>query len=165
MSNRCGPFSAMGVLCVVAVLCLTAIGSAKVPDAFRGIKLGMRKAEVLRILEKNPAHFSYDDMGKQIGEIIRGDRLFRYATYRFDSQGALVEIGLEMREIVGRDRVLEMYNSQHGLKVSPSKRSVEDDCQIEVRGNTLIMRKLSSMESRAGGETRSAVNTHPAGGQ
>jgi hypothetical protein len=154
MSNRYGPFSAMGVACVVAVVCLTAIASAKVPDAFRGIKLGMPKVEVLRILEKNPAHFSYEDMGRQIGEIVRGDRLFRYATYRFDSQGALVEIGLEMREIIGRDRVLEMYNSQHGLHVAPSKRSVADDCLIEVRGNTLVMRKLSSMETRAHGDAR-----------
>lgn len=154
MSNRCGPFSAMGVVCVVAVVCLTTIASAKVPDAFRGIKLGMPKAEVLRILEKNPAHFSYEDMGRQIGEIVRGDKLFRYATYRFDAQGKLAEIGLEMREIIGRDRVLEMYNSQHGLHVSPAKRSVEDDCLVEVRGNELIMRKLSSMETRAGAQTR-----------
>ncbi|MEJ2719419.1 MAG: hypothetical protein P8182_20200 [Deltaproteobacteria bacterium] len=154
MSDRCGPFSAMGVLCVVAVVCLTATSWAKVPDAFRGIKLGMQKAEVLRILEKNPAHFSYDDMGGQIGEIVRGDKLFRYATYRFDSQGKLMEIGLEMREIIGRDRVLKMYNSQHGLKVSPSKHLVEHDCLIEVRGNELIMRKMSSMESRAGGQAR-----------
>ncbi len=101
-------------------------------------------------MQKSPTHFSYDDMGDQIGEIIRGDDLFRYATYKFDSDGILVEIGLQMREIVGRDRCIEIYNMQTGLNISPSQGcTVDSDVTIEVRENSLIMKKNPLKDTRA----------------
>ena len=48
------------------------------------IKLGMNKTEVLDLMQKGPIHFSFDDLGGEISEIVRGDDLFRFATYRFD---------------------------------------------------------------------------------
>jgi hypothetical protein len=137
------------VLGVVAVLGLSTIAWATVPDGYKGIKLGMQKSEVLTILKKDPVHFSFEEIGTDIGEIIRSDDLFRYATYRFDSSGSLAEIGLDMREVLGRDRVLELYNSQHGVNVSPAKSTVQDDRLIEVRGNRLILRKAPTRDTRA----------------
>jgi len=128
---------------------LTTVSWARVPNGFRDIRLGMPKTQVIKILKKSAMHFSYEDMGEQVGEIVRGNKMFRYATYRFDSGGRLVEIGLQMREIMGTDKVLELFNSRHGLKLSPAKSSVQDDLIIEVRGNSLIMRGISSKGTRS----------------
>jgi hypothetical protein len=136
-------------LCVIAsaVVCTSAL--ARVPEGYRDIKLGMNKSQVLSLLQQSPLHFTYDDMGDEVGEIIRGDDLFRYALYRFDSDGVLVEIGLEMREILGRDRVLELYNSQHGLKITPRHAAVEANYSIEVRNNSLVMKKVPVKDTRS----------------
>jgi hypothetical protein len=130
---------------VIAAACTSAV--ARVPEGYRDIKLGMNKAQVLGLLQQGPLHFSYDDMGDEVGEIIRGDDLFRYASYRFNSEGILVEIGLEMREILGRDRVLELYNNQHGLKLTPLQAMVEADFSIEVRDNCLVMKKAAARDT------------------
>lgn len=140
-----------GIL-VVCLAIFTGVGSsalAGIPDGYRDIKLGMKKIQVLELMKKSPIHFSYDDMGVEIGEIIRGDKLFRYATYRFDKQGVLVEIGLQMREILGRDKVLDIFNRKHGLKISPKQRTVESDRSIEVKENGLIMRFSPRVEHRS----------------
>ncbi|MDQ7781923.1 MAG: hypothetical protein RDU20_03525 [Desulfomonilaceae bacterium] len=138
--------------CILAGTCSSAL--AGIPEGYRDIKLGMNKGEVLNVMKNSPIHFSYDDMGREIGEIVRGDNLFRYATYRFDAQGILVEIGLQMREILGRDKVLDMFNRQHGLKISPSHGTVELDRSIEVRDNGLIMKMNPNADQRsAKGET------------
>jgi len=137
------------ILGVVAVLGLSTMAWATVPDGYKGIKLGMQKSEVLTILKKDPMHFSYEEIGTEIGEIIRSDDLFRYATYRFDSSGTLAEIGLDMREVLGRDRVLQLYNNKHGVNVSPAKSTVQDDRLIEVRGNRLILRRIPTKDARA----------------
>jgi hypothetical protein len=147
--------SAIARLCRIMILSMIAIAVvgtsalAKVPEGYRDIKLGMNKSQVLGLLQQSPLHFTYDDMGDEVGEIIRGDELFRYALYRFDGEGILVEIGLEMREILGRDRVLEMYNTQHGLKLTPRHATVEADFSIEVRDNSLIMKKMSVKDTRS----------------
>src|SRR5512139_3200229 len=116
--------------CVVMMLCLL-LGSAgistasqtKLPQGYRDIQLGMTKAQVLDLLQKGPIHFSFDERGQEIGEIVRGDELFRYANYSFNNEGILVEIGLQMREILGRDRVLELYNKQQGLSLTPRQQA------------------------------------------
>jgi hypothetical protein len=136
-------------LCFVIVLGIAGSAAAKIPGGYRDVKLGMNKSQVLDLLEKSRTHFSYDDAGQEIREIVRGDDLFRYATYVFSPEGVLVEIGLQMREILGRDRVLEMYNSQHGLNVSPVKSTVESDMSIEVRENTLVMKMLPNQDKRS----------------
>lgn len=149
MSLLCAGRIRRFALGVVAVFGLTTIAWATVPEGYKGIKLGMQKSEVLTILKKDPSHFSYEEIGADIGEIIRSDELFRYATYRFDSKGNLAEIGLDMREVLGRDRCLELYNNQHGVNVSPAKTTVQDDRLIEVRGNRLILRKAPTRDTRA----------------
>jgi hypothetical protein len=128
------------VVCLVIALAISSPSWATVPDGFRDIKLGMNKVQVMEILTKGSIHFSYDDRGNEIGEIVRGDNMFRYATYRFDKDNVLVEIGLQMREVIGRDKVLEQYNSTYGLNVSLSHRIVEANRSVEVKGNGLIIR-------------------------
>ncbi|MBI4961899.1 MAG: hypothetical protein HY913_01345 [Desulfomonile tiedjei] len=133
---------------LIAVALCTAAW-ATIPDGFKDVKLGMKKAQVLDILQKGSGHFSYDDLGTEIGEIIRNDDLFRYATYRFNSDGMLIEIGLEMREILGKDRVLEQYGTQHGVKLSPMEPAVDSDRIIEVRDNSLVLKKGGEAKTRS----------------
>ncbi len=139
----------LGILCLSVILFIgTASASqGKVPGGYRDIKLGMNKAEVLDVLQKG--HLSYDDLGAEIAEIVRGDDLFRFATYRFDNQGVLVEIALQMREILGKDRVIELYNKQEGLDLSPLKATVESNLSIEVRDNLVVLRMEPGKDTRS----------------
>lgn len=141
--------SGIVVMCVVVLTGICSSALAGIPDGYRDIKLGMNKGEVLNVMKKSPVHFSYDDKGREIGEIVRGDKLFRFATYRFDTQGVLVEIGLQMREILGRDKVLDLFNRKYGLKVSPRQRTMEMNRIIEVRDNGLIMKVKPHLERRS----------------
>jgi hypothetical protein len=140
-------------LSMIVTLCLLLLGAshlvaiAKVPDGYRDIKLGMNKSQVLELLQKSPVHVTFDDMGTEIGEIIRGDELFRYATYKFDGEGVLVEIGLQMREILGRDKCLELYNNQNGLQISPLKSTAESGVTVEVRENSVVMKRNKGTRS------------------
>ncbi len=149
MNSAIARFCIIMTLCVIiaAAVCTSAV--ARVPEGYRDVKLGMNKSQVLSLLQQSPLHFTYDDMGDEVGEIIRGDELFRYALYHFDGDGILVEIGLEMREILGRDRVLELYNSQHGLKLSPRNATVEANFSIEVRDNCLVMKRIPVKDTRS----------------
>ncbi len=139
------------------ILCFTTatfIGTAlalanKIPEGYRDIKLGMNKAQVLELLKKGPIHSTFDDLGNDIGEIIRGDDLFRFATYRFDQEDILVEIDLEMREILGKDRVLDLYNKQLGLSISPLKATVESNKSIEVRDNLVVIKMEPGKDTRS----------------
>lgn len=148
MKNGVARFSIAVLLCF-GFLTGAALASTKIPEGYRDVKLGMTKPQVLDLLQKSPIHFSFDDLGEEIGEIIRGDDLFRYATYRFDQDGTLVEIGLQMREILGRDRCIELFNTQHGLQLSPVQSTVEADRSIEVRDNSLIMKKSNEKSTRS----------------
>jgi hypothetical protein len=143
-------------LCLFMVAGLTLSAAAKVPDGFRDVKLGMQKARVLDLMAKSPVHFSYEDRGNEIGEIVRGDNLFRYATYRFDAGGRLIEIGLDMREILGRDRILDLFNSTHGLSLSPEKGADENERSVAVKGNRLILliKQVPPQASRSAEATR-----------
>jgi hypothetical protein len=141
-------------LAMTLVVCLVAwagisCASTKVPDGFKDIKLGMSKTQVLDLLQKSPNHFSFEDMGDEIGEIVRGDDLFRYATYRFSKEGELVEIDLAMREVLGRDKCIENFNNQHGLQLTPVNKTCEADRTIEVQNNSLIMKKATDKDTRA----------------
>jgi hypothetical protein len=149
MQSGLARFSMVLCLCLALSVGICLPAGAKVPEGYRDIKLGMNKDQVLDLLQKSPVHFSYDDLGDEIGEIIRGDDLFRYATYKFDSNGTLIEIGLQMREILGRDRCIEMYNNQHGLKLSPAQGTAESDLAIEVKENTLLMKKTPTKDTRS----------------
>jgi hypothetical protein len=137
-------------LSVILIAAFGTTGIAKAPEGYRDVKLGMSKNQVLDLLQKAPGHFSYDDLGVEIGEIIRSDDLFRHATYRFNSDQTLVEIDLEMREVLGRDRVLELYGDQVGLKLSSTQATVAADLIIEVKDN------IVSLKRHAEGRTRSA---------
>jgi hypothetical protein len=142
---------------LVMILCALLLGSAgisagsqgKVPQGYRDIQLGMTKTQVLDLLKKGPIHFSFDERGEEIGEIVRGDELFRYANYRFDREGILIEIGLQMREILGRDRVLELYNKQQGLNLAPLQRTQDANVSIEVRDNVVIMQMDPGKDKRS----------------
>lgn len=140
MNNGLPRFVLVCGLCLMLVLGLSGALWAKVPEGHRDIKLGMNKGQVLELLKKSPIHFSYEEMGNEIAEIIRGDELFRFATYHFDENSVLVEISLQMREIVGRDRVLEVFGTRNGVTLSPTKAVVEADRSLEVRDNRLIMK-------------------------
>jgi hypothetical protein len=155
MNNGLPRLSLLCGLCLMLVLGLSEAVSAKVPEGHRDIRLGMNKGQVLELLKKSPIHFSYEEMGNDIAEIIRGDELFRFATYRFDNNGVLVEIGLQMREILGRDRVLELFGARNGVTISPTKATVEANRSLEVRDNRLIM-KLNPGKK----EARSSKDTH-----
>jgi hypothetical protein len=143
----------LSVIMSFTVLMLVALSTsvwAKALDGFRDVKLGMEKSKVLEVLRKSPTHFSFDDLGNEIGEIIRGDDLFRYATYRFNEKQLLVEIDLQMREVLGRDRVIELFNSRQGLKLSPLQTTVVENMSIEVKDNALIIRMVPpSPDTRA----------------
>ena len=138
-------------LCLSLILATSVCGSAlaKIPVGFRDIKLGMSKTQVMDLLKKSRDHFSYDDFGQEIREIVRGDELFRYATYSFNPEGVLVEISLQMREILGRDRVLELYNSQYGLSISPRQATVDANTSIEVHGDALVIKAVASNDMRS----------------
>jgi hypothetical protein len=79
-------------------------------------------------------------MGDEIGEIIRNDHLFRFAIYKFNANGELVEIDLQMREILGRDKVLELFNAQYGLSIDASKKFIESNRTIEVQDNKIVIK-------------------------
>lgn len=151
-----------GRVCGIIVMCLfiiagfSAPATAKLPEGFRDVKLGMNKDQVLELFKKNPSHFSYDDRGREICEIVRGDNLFRYATYRFNKESQLVEIGLQMREVLGRDQVIQSFNSKHGLHISPHQKTVEADRSIEINGNGLFLRLEEAADTRAAKESASA---------
>lgn len=149
MSNKLNLFPLRMGLCVIILVGFSSLAWGKIPEGYKDVVLGMKKNQVLDLLQKSPVHFSYDDIGGQIGEIIRGDELFRYATYRFNEEGVLVEISLQMREILGRDRVLELYNSQNGLKLGPLEGMVESGLSIEVHENSLVMRIVPGKETHA----------------
>jgi hypothetical protein len=144
-----GSFGLLLALILIASFGSMAIGGG--PEGYRDVKLGMNKTQVLDLLQKAPGHFSYDDLGVEIGEIIRSDDLFRYATYRFNAEGTLVEIDLEMREVLGRDRVLELYGNQIGLKLSPTEATTTADLVIEVKRNSVILKKDSARTRSAKG--------------
>ena len=141
----------LGILCLALILSAGTVAAlqSKVPEGYRDVKLGMKKADVLDLMQKGPIHFSFDDLGAEISEIVRGDDLFRFATYRFDNQGILVEIALQMREILGRDRVLDMYNKQLGLNLSPLKATVESNLSIEVHDNLVVLKMEPSKDTRS----------------
>ena len=147
----------LSVIMSLALLVLVALSTsvwAKPIDGFRDVKLGMEKTKVLEILRKSPTHFSFDDLGNEIGEIIRGDDLFRYATYRFNDRQLLIEIDLQMREVLGRDKVIEQFNTRQGLKLSPLQTTVVENMSIEVRDNAVVMRMVLTPDTRAAKEDR-----------
>ena|SRR5208337_699051 len=141
----------LGILCLAVIFIVgnAAASASKIPEGYRDIKLGMNKSQVLDLLKKGPVHFSFDDMGTEIAEIVRGDDLFRFATYRFDKEEVLVEIDLEMREILGKDRVIDLYNKQLGLSLSPLKATVESNLSIEVRDNLVVIKLEPSKGTRS----------------
>lgn len=144
-----GAFWGGPCLAVILVVGNAAASAGKIPEGYRDIKLGMNKSQVLDLLKKGPVHSSFDDMGSEIGEIVRGDDLFRFATYRFDKEEILVEIDLEMREILGKDKVLDLYNKQLGLNLSPLKAAVESNLSIEVRDNLVVLKLASTKDTRS----------------
>jgi hypothetical protein len=121
----------------------------KAPEGYRNVKLGMTKPQIIDILKKEPGNDSFEEIGDEIGEIIRNDNLFRFAIYKFDAQGELIEIDLQMREILGRDKVLELFNAQHGLNIEPSKKFVESNRTVEVQDNKIVIKFASSNRSRS----------------
>ncbi len=135
------------ISCSILILVLASSAFAKIPEGYRDIKLGMKKGQVLDIFKKGPMHFSFNDSGSEINEIVRGDDLFRYATYKFDGEGVLIEIDLQMREILGREKCLEIFGHQHGIQISPLKGSGDANVSIEVKENALIMRKNKDTRS------------------
>lgn len=122
---------------------------SKAPEGYREIKLGMSKPQIIDILKKSQGTASFEELGDEIGEIIRNDNLFRFAIYKFDPQEALIEIDLQMREILGRDKVIELFNAQYGLNISPSGKFIESNRTIEVQDNRLIIRIASDNQKRS----------------
>jgi len=139
---------AMTVLVSCLFLSVSFAGS-KAPEGYRDIRLGMTKPQILDILKKDSGTSSFEEIGDEIGEIIRNDHLFRFAAYKFDPQGSLIEIDLQMREILGRDKVLELFNAQYGLSVSPSKKFVDSARSVEVQDNLLIIKLASNSRKRS----------------
>lgn len=127
---------------------------AKMPEGFKDIKLGMKRSQIVEMLGKSPGHYSFEELGDDITEVIRGDNLFRFAIYRFNAEDELAEIDLQMREIMGRDKVLELYNTEHGLSLSPNKVSVESNKSIEVKDNRLILKLAQDREKRSAKGTK-----------
>ena len=150
MNKNWGP-TFIGAIVFLFCISVTAVCFAgpKAPEGYRNVKLGMTKPQIIDILKKEPGNDSFEEMGDEIGEIIRNDNLFRFAIYKFDSQGQLVEISLQMREILGRDKVLELFNAQHGLNIEPSKKFVESNRTVEVQDNKIVIKFASNNRSRS----------------
>jgi len=150
MNKNWGP-TFIGAIIFLFCISVTAVCFAgpKAPEGYRNVKLGMTKPQIIDILKKEPGNDSFEEMGDEIGEIIRNDNLFRFAIYKFDSQGQLVEISLQMREILGRDKVLELFNAQHGLNIEPSKKFVESNRTVEVQDNKIVIKFASNNRSRS----------------
>lgn len=140
--------------CFALLIAPTALALAKVPQEYRGVRIGMDRSEVIRILETTPGHLAHQELGSKLGEVIRGDKLFRHALYTFDGNNKLIEIALEMREILGADQVLTVFNKEHGLSLARDKSTIEGDSAIEVRGNKLVIRKVTNLDNRAAGSPR-----------
>lgn len=54
-----------------------------------------------------------------------------------------------MREILGKERVLEVFNAQHDLKLGSVPKAVESGVSIEVQDNSLVMRMVPNRETHA----------------
>ena len=54
-----------------------------------------------------------------------------------------------MREILGKDRVIELYNKQLGLDLSPLKATVESNLSIEVRDNLVVFKMEPGKDTRS----------------
>jgi hypothetical protein len=149
--NKYWGHALLGAIVFLFCISVTAVCFAgpKAPEGYRNVKLGMTKPQIIDILKKEPGNDSFEEMGDEIGEIIRNDNLFRFAIYKFDSQGQLVEISLQMREILGRDKVLELFNAQHGLSIEPSKKFVESNRTVEVQDNKIVIKFASNNRSRS----------------
>jgi hypothetical protein len=149
--NKYWGHALLGAIVFLFCISVTAVCFAgpKAPEGYRNVKLGMTKPQIIDILKKEPGNDSFEEMGDEIGEIIRNDNLFRFAIYKFDSQGQLVEISLQMREILGRDKVLELFNAQHGLNIEPSKKFVESNRTVEVQDNKIVIKFASNNRSRS----------------
>ncbi len=127
---------------------------ARMPEGFKNIKLGMKRSQIIELLSKSPGHYSFEELGEEITEVIRGDNLFRFAIYRFNPEDELSEIDLQMREILGRDKVLEIYNTEHGLSLTPNMVSVESNKSIEVKDNRVILKLAQDREKRSAKGTK-----------
>ena len=138
----------MTVLIFLVLLSVSFAGPTA-PEGYRDIRLGMTKLQILDILKKQTGTSSFEEIGDEIREIIRNDNLFRFAAYKFDPKGALVEIDLQMREILGRDKVLELFNAQYGLNVSPSKKFADSSRSVEVLDNLVIIKLASDNRKRS----------------
>lgn len=136
------------VICALAFF-ISVSAFAKMPEGYKDIKLGMKRSQIVELLSKSPGHYSFEELGDDITEVIRGDNLFRFAIYRFNPEDELTEIDLQMREIMGRDRVLELYNTEHGLSLTPNKVSVESNKSIEVKDNRLILKLAQDRDKRS----------------
>jgi len=54
-----------------------------------------------------------------------------------------------MREILGRDRVLELFNKQQGLSLTPRQRAEDANVSIEIRDNLVIMKMVPGKDTRS----------------
>jgi hypothetical protein len=100
----------------------------------------MDKSQVMECLKtrgRNPQALEY---AYGVATSVRDSRFFRHAHYRFGKKGRVTEIALTMREVRGKDRILEELNSVYKLGLSEDSVVIRDGVAISVSGNNLVIR-------------------------
>lgn len=136
------------------VICLATCGLiassspalSKTIKGFQGIELGMNRAEALHAVQGIDARNIVNSGGGEISVLVRNSRLFRHAHYRFNRKGVLTEIDLAIREVLGKDKVLDALQKSYGMRLNREGSAVVDGVQISVTGNTISL-KLADLSA------------------
>jgi len=124
------------ILLGMLVALFPATSSAKVLRGFQGIELGMKRSQAIDVLQglkgnepavlTEPNGFSF---------LVKNSKLFRHAHYRFDENGILTEILLTMREVLGKEKILEELNKTYNLELVDKGSVVREGVIFSVQGN------------------------------
>ncbi|MBM4327092.1 MAG: hypothetical protein FJ118_07995 [Deltaproteobacteria bacterium] len=146
------------ILLGMSVTLFPAALSAKVLRGFQGIELGMKMSQAIDVLQSSkgsepavltePNGFSF---------LVKNNKLFRHAHYRFNENGVLTEILLTMREVLEKEKILEELNRTYDLDLAEKSSVVREGVILSLQGNDLSIKdaNLGIAKTSAGrGPTR-----------
>lgn len=132
---------ALGLVVLLVALAPSLTCAAKMLKGFRGIELGMQSEYVEETLKARGSGHDIIVNANTMSAAVRDNKLFRHAHYRFDDKGRLTEIVLIMREVLGRDRVLEELKKSYDLTLSTKRSVTKDGVCVTVKGNALSIER------------------------